>query len=86
MARSLRHTPIVPRANIETEKDEKRIAHHRERKWVHDHLKLQHVTAEDFEIKMHHLHPKAGRELFGKDGKQFIGHRAKYDDAEQMRK
>jgi hypothetical protein len=86
MARSLRHTPIVPRANIDTEKDEKRMAHHRERKWVHDHLNPQNATTEDFELKSHHLHPKAGRETFSKDGKEFVGHRAKYDDAHLLRK
>ena len=86
MARSLRHTPIVPRANIDTEKDEKKAAHHRERKWLHDHLNLQNVTVEDFEPQPHHQHPKAGRESFSKDGKQFVGHRAIYEDAHLMRK
>jgi hypothetical protein len=86
MARSLRHTPIVPRANIPTEKDEKKLAHQRERKWVHDHLTLQAATVEDFELVKFHEHPRGGREMFAKDGKEFVGHRAKYEDAELMRK
>jgi hypothetical protein len=86
MARSVRHTPIVPIANSETEKDDKKIAHQRERKWVHDHLTLQAATTEDFELDKFHGHPKAGRAEFSKDGKQFIGHRAKYEDAQLMRK
>lgn len=86
MARSMRHTPLVPRTNTDTEKKDKQIAHQRERKWVHDHLILQAATAEDFELDTFHNHPRAGREEFGKDGKQFVGHRAKYDETRLMRK
>ncbi len=86
MTRSVRHTPIIPVANSETEKGDKKIAHHRERKWVHDHLTLQAATVEDFELAKFHEHPRAGRELFAKDGKQFVGHRAIYEDAHLMRK
>ncbi len=86
MSRSLRHTPIVPRTNVETEKDEKRLAHQRERKWLHDHLTLQAATMEDFEPELYHLHPRAGRADFGKDGKEFVGSRAAYDEAHLMRK
>jgi hypothetical protein len=86
MARSTRHTPLVPRSNSETEKKEKQLAHQRERKWVHDHLTLQTASVEDFELLAFTHHPREGRETFGKDGKQFVGHRAKYEDAHLMRK
>jgi hypothetical protein len=86
MARSMRHTPLVPRTATETEKKEKQRAHQRERKWVHDHLRLQAATVEDFELERFHEHPHSGRELFGKVGKQFVGSRAKFDDAALMRK
>jgi hypothetical protein len=86
MSRSLRHSPIVPVANIESEKAEKRLAHHRERKWLHDHLNPQTATKEDFEIETFHEHPHSGRILFAKDGKEFIGSRARYEDPRVMRK
>lgn len=86
MTRSMRHTPIVPVTKNETEKNDKRLAHQRERKWLHDHLNPQTAADEDFEIARFYHHPREGRETFSKDGKQFIGHRAKYDDAQLMRK
>ncbi len=86
MARSMRHTPLVPRTNTPTEKKEKKLAHQRERKWLHDHLTLQTATIEDFEIEAFHEHPHSGRETFGKYGKQFVGHRAIYEDPPLMRK
>jgi hypothetical protein len=86
MARSVRHTPLIPRTSTPTEKKEKQLAHQRERKWVHDHLRPQTATVEDFELENFHEHPHSGREQFGKDGKQFVGSRAKYDDAALMRK
>ncbi len=86
MARSMRHTPIVPVAKNETEKDDKRHAHQRERKWLHDHLNPQTVANEDFELEQFRHHPREGRELFAKDGKQFVGHRAKYEEAHLLRK
>jgi hypothetical protein len=86
MSRSLRHTPIVPRLNVVTEKEEKRIAHHRERKWLHDHLKPTEAAAEDFDIPTFHLHPHAGHDTFAKGGKEFLGSRAIYDDPRSMRK
>ena len=86
MSRSQRQTPIVPRTNSETEKDEKRIAHQRERKWLHDHLNVQTASVEDFELTAPPQHPRAGQVEFGKDGKEFIGHRAVYEDPRQLRK
>jgi hypothetical protein len=86
MARSVRHTPLVPRTTTESEKKDKQLAHHRERKWVHDHLNPQIAGAEDFDIVAFREHPRAGRDAFGKDGKLFVGSRAKYDDAPLMRK
>lgn len=86
MSRSLRHTPIVPVAKIESEKNEKRIAHHRERKWLHDHLNPQIAADEDFDIQTFHLHPHAGRDSFAKAGREFLGSRAIYDDPRAMRK
>ncbi len=61
MSRSKRRTPIIPVANIESEKNEKRLAHQRERKWLHDHLNPRTASMEDFDIKMFHLHPHSGR-------------------------
>jgi hypothetical protein len=86
MSRSMRHTPIIPATNKDTEKKDKQLAHQRERKWLHDHLNVQTATVEDFEIDVFHHHPREGRELFAKDGKQFIGSRAKYVDAHLLRK
>lgn len=86
MSRSLRQSPIIPRLNVETEKAEKRIAHHRERKWLHDHLNPREATTEDFEIEAFHLHPHAGRDAFGKGGKEFLGSRAKFEDPRALRK
>ncbi|MCA0433992.1 MAG: hypothetical protein LCH46_12100 [Proteobacteria bacterium] len=86
MSRSLRHTPIVPNANVASEKEDKRQAHQRERKWFSDHISPQTVTAEDFEVEDFRLHPHSGRAIFGKDGKAFLGHRAKYEDPKTLRK
>lgn len=86
MSRSQRRSPIIPRSNTETEKSEKKLAHQRERKWLHDHLNPQTVTMEDFEIETFHLHPRAGRVAFGKDGKEFIGSRTRYEDPKALRK
>jgi hypothetical protein len=86
MSRSLRHSPIVPVANIESEKADKRNAHQRERKWLHDHLNPTTATAEDFELEAFHEHPHSGRMFFGKDGKEFLGSRAKYEDPRSLRK
>ncbi len=86
MTRSMRHTPIVPRTNTETEKKDKQIAHQRERKWVHDHLNISAATIEDFELDTLHHHPRGGQMTFGKDGKQFVGSRAVYEEAHLMRK
>ena len=86
MSRSLRHSPIIPVANIESEKKDKQLAHGRERKWLHDHLNPQTASTEDFEIEVFHEHPHSGREVFAKDGKEFIGSRAVYDDPRALRK
>jgi hypothetical protein len=86
MSRSLRHSPIVPIAKIESEKDEKRLAHQRERKWLHDHLNPQTATTEDFEIEAFKEHPHSGRIMFSKDGKEFIGSRARFEDPRALRK
>ncbi|MFT3671421.1 hypothetical protein [Aestuariivirga sp.] len=86
MSRSKRRTPIIPVANIESEKTEKRLAHQRERKWLHDHLNPRTASMEDFDIKMFHLHPHSGRDSFSKGGREFLGHRALYDDPRSMTK
>jgi hypothetical protein len=86
MARSVRRTPLIPRKAIESEKLEKRLAHQRERKWVHDHLSPEVAADEDFDLVTFHEHPRKGRAAFGKDGKLFVGSRAKFDDAALMRK
>ena len=86
MSRSLRHSPIVPRLNVETEKDEKRAAHHRERKWLHDHLTPTAVAVEDFDIPTYRLHPHAGHDGFAKGGKEFLGSRVRFEDPRSLRK
>ena len=86
MSRSMRHTPIIPVAKIESEKDEKRTAHQRDRKWLHDHLKPQMACMEDFDIKSFHLHPHGGRDEFGKGGREFLGHRVRYEDPRALTK
>jgi hypothetical protein len=86
MTRSMRHSPIVPRSNIETEKDEKKLAHQRERKWLHDHLNPQTASHEDFDLVDYHEHPKAGRDSFGKDGKEFVAHLTVQADPKILRK
>ena len=86
MSRSLRHTPIVPVANIESEKAEKKSAHHRERKWLHDHLSPKISVDEDFDIEAFHLHPRMGRGMFSKIGKEFLGSRTRYEDPRALRK
>ncbi len=86
MSRSQRHTPIIPVANHESEKSEKRAAHHRDRKWLHDHLNPQTASAEDFDIKEFHLHPHSGRDNFSKGGREFIGHRVRYEDPRALTK
>ncbi len=86
MSRSLRHSPIVPVANTDSEKSDKRTAHMRERKWLHDHLNPQTATAEDFEIEKFHVHPSSGSEAFAKVGKEFVGSRAHYENPQALRK
>lgn len=86
MSRSQRHTPIIPVAKIESEKDEKRAAHHRERRWLHDHLNPQTATKEDFDIEAFHLHPHSGRDSFSKGGREFIGYRVRYEDPRALTK
>jgi hypothetical protein len=69
MTRSVRQNPFVPNIPNESEKNDKRHAHQRERKWIHDHLTPTAATAEDFDIVSFHEHPKSGRDLFAKHGK-----------------
>jgi hypothetical protein len=69
MTRSVRQNPFVPNATNESEKNDKRLAHMRERKWIHDHLTPSAATKEDFDIPTFHEHPKSGRDLFAKHGK-----------------
>jgi hypothetical protein len=68
MTRSVRQSPFLPNSSHESEKSDKRQAHQRERKWVHDHLHPEHVN-EDFELAAPHVHPKSGRDSFAKKGK-----------------
>lgn len=68
MTRSVRQTPFLSNTARESEKNDKRLAHQRERKWIKDHLHPEHVN-EDFDIATHHEHPKSGRGTFAKQGK-----------------
>lgn len=68
MTRSIRQVPFLPNTSHESEKNDKRLAHQRERKWFSDHLQPQAVS-EDFDIIAHHEHPKSGRGTFAKHGK-----------------
>jgi hypothetical protein len=70
MSRSVRQNPFVAKSSHESEKNDKKLAHQRERKWIHDHLTPQAATTEDFDIVDFHLHPKSGRDLFAKHGKE----------------
>jgi hypothetical protein len=69
MTRSVRQHPFVPNVPNESEKNDKRLAHQRERKWIHDHLSPTSATTEDFDIVSFHEHPKSGRDYFAKHGK-----------------
>jgi hypothetical protein len=69
MTRSVRQHPFVANTAYESEKNDKRLAHMRERKWIHDHLKPTAAVVEDFDIPTFHEHPKSGRDLFAKHGK-----------------
>jgi hypothetical protein len=69
MTRSVRQNPFVPNVPHESEKNDKRLAHQRERKWIHDHLTPSSATTEDFDIVAFHEHPKSGRHIFAKHGK-----------------
>ena len=76
----------MPNANVPSEKEDKRQAHQRERKWFHDHVTPQTAVTEDFDVEDFRLHPHSGRAAFGKDGKAFVGHRARYEDPKPLRK
>jgi hypothetical protein len=69
MTRSVRQNPFVANTAYESEKNDKRLAHMRERKWIHDHLTPGAAAVEDFDIPTFHEHPKSGRDLFAKHGK-----------------
>jgi hypothetical protein len=68
MTRSVRQTPFLPNSAHESEKNDKQLAHQRERKWIKDHLHPEHVN-EDFDLAAPHEHPKSGRDSFAKKGK-----------------
>ena len=69
MTRSVRQHPFVANSTHESEKNDKRLAHQRERKWIHDHLIPSIPVDEDFDIVSFHEHPKSGRDYFAKHGK-----------------
>jgi hypothetical protein len=69
MTRSVRQNPFIANSSHESEKNDKRLAHQRERKWIHDHLSPEAATDDDFDIVTFHEHPKSGRHLFAKHGK-----------------
>lgn len=69
MSRSIRQHPFVSNTAHESEKNDKRIAHQRERKWINDHLTPTAAAGEDFDMIAFHLHPRSGRDLFAKSGK-----------------
>ncbi len=75
MSRSRKKTPIVATANVASEKDDKQMAHRRER---HD-VKIQ--LAQGGEPDIHH-HPHSGSEQFSKDGKHWVND----PDPKDMRK
>jgi hypothetical protein len=70
MSRSVRQNPFVANSSHESEKNDKKLAHQRERKWIHDHLTPEAAVQEDFDIVKFHEHPKSGRGLFAKHGKE----------------
>lgn len=70
MTRSVRTNPFVAKSSHESEKNDKKLAHQRERKWIHDHLKPGEAAVEDFDIVNFHEHPKSGRAFFAKHGKE----------------
>ncbi len=65
MSRSRKKTPIVGTANVASEKEDKQIAHRRER---HD-VKTQ--LSKGLEPE-NHYHPHSGSEMFSKDGKRWV--------------
>lgn len=81
MSRSLRQNPFVPNTSHESEKNDKKLAHQRERKWINDHLSPTAAATEDFDIINFHLHPRSGRDLFCKAGKSL-----REDDVMAVRK
>lgn len=81
MSRSIRQHPFMSNTAHESEKNDKRIAHQRERKWMHDHVRPQWAVDEDFDVTPFHLHPKSGRGLFAKGGKSL-----RADDAGALRR
>jgi hypothetical protein len=70
MSRSVRQNPFVANSSHESEKNDKKLAHQRERKWIHDHLTPEAAAQEDFDIVKFHEHPKSGRGAFAKNGKE----------------
>jgi hypothetical protein len=70
MSRSVRHHPFIANSTNESEKADKQMAHQRERKWIHDHLKPGAAVIDDFDIVTFHEHPRSGRDLFAKHGKE----------------
>ena len=65
MSRSRKKTPIIGFANVASEKEDKQVAHRRER---HD-VKTQ--LSQGLEPENHH-HPHSGSEMFAKDGKRWV--------------
>ena len=68
MSRSKRKTPIFPRTGEQSEKDDKRRAHRKERARVRD--ELTHLDS-DGVVEPHGDHPRHGQWNFGKDGKVY---------------
>jgi hypothetical protein len=69
MTRSLRQNPFIANSSHESEKNDKRLAHQRERKWINDHLRPEEAGTDDFDIVTFHEHPRSGRHFFAKHGK-----------------
>lgn len=66
MSRSFKKAPVVPTAKVASEKEDKQIAHRRER---HD-VKIQLSQGSD-DVDPH-FHPHSGSEQFSKDGKKWL--------------
>lgn len=77
MSRSKRKAPFFPRTTSVSEKDDKRLAHRKERAYARDALgQLDHEE----EIEPYTEHPRSGQWVFDKDGKTYDPASSKKND------